>query len=180
MEINPNIKSILKGHNIDTDSGLLALMALYYNLNAEKVIPEEIMRKINLTNIVGKDYLSKTLKWNMPLFQGTEAGAFDWCSEWHVPFAQIGKQRATPTLIALVIRRMKEWFAKNPEYRKEDVFSARDLYFRTEQPQGKFVKTSHKFIQEGDISMLSIWCERVKELKEAPTAGTGLMKGKLM
>lgn len=180
MEFNPNIKSILKGNGIDIDSGLLALLALHHNLDAAKIIPEELLRKINLTKIIEKDYLSKTVKWNMPLFQGTESGAFDWCGEWLQPFKQIGRQAITPSVIATTVKRMKEWFAKHPEYRKDDVFAARDLYFRTEQPSGKFVKTSTKFIQEGDVSMLLIWCERLTELKEAPKKGTGTFKGRMM
>lgn len=180
MEINPSIKSMLKGAGTDVDQGLLYLLALFFKVQPTGIISMEIVRKVAQSRIIEVDHSSKSIKWNVPLFLGTEAGAFDWCSEWLQPFAQIGKQRVTPSGTALVIRRMKEWFAKNPEYRKEDVFAARDLYFRTEQPSGKFVKTSYKFIQEGDVSMLLMWCERVKELKEAPKKGTGIMKGKIM
>ena len=179
MEINPQVKAILKGNKIDETKGLLYLLALHFKLNPIGVIPEEDMRRIILCRIIEKDHLSNSIKWNYPLFAGTEAGAFDWCVEWMHSFSQIGNQRITPSSTAIVIRRMREWFSKNPEYRKEDVFAARDLYFRTERPSSKFVKTSYKFIQEGDVSMLLMWCERAKELKNTSTANP-LFKGKMM
>jgi hypothetical protein len=180
MEINPQIKAILKGCDVNMDYALLYLLSLQYGLNGSGAIPEEIVRKVALAKIVTKDYATNTLTWHIPLFSGTEAGAFDWVTDWLQPFNQIGKQRLTPSLTTTCVKRMKEWFAKNPEYRKDDVYAARDLYFRTEQPSGKFVKTSYKFIQEGDISMLTIWCERVKEQRGAHKSGTAMFKGKIM
>jgi hypothetical protein len=183
MEINPEIKAILKGSKIDVDQGILCLLSIYHNLDADRIIPEELMRKINLTKIIEKDYTSKTITWNVPLFTDQEAGAFSWVSEWMYPFGQIGGS-ARKGSVAIVTKRMKEWFAKNPEYRKEDVFAARDLYFRTEKPTMQFVKTSYKFIYEGEgamrVSMLSIWCERVKELKSTDKGVNPLMKGKIV
>ena len=182
MEINPEIKGILKGLKIDVEQGTLCLLSIYFNLDAERIIPEEIIRKINLTKIVEKDYLSKTLTWNIPLFAGEQAGNFAWVMDWMKPFGEIGGPARKGT-VKEVTAAMKQWFAENPEYRKEDVFSARDLYFRTEKPSGKFVKTSHKFILESDgakrTSALLLWCQRIKE-----TTGTGndnkFMRGEIM
>lgn len=183
MEINPEIKSILKSCKVHVDYGMLYLLAVYYNLDAKGAIPEEVFRKVNLTKIFDKDYTSNTIKWNIPLFAGQESGSFDWVKEWMHPFGTIGTPARGGT-VKEVITRMKEWFAKNPEYRKDDVFAARDLYFRTEKPVGAMVKTSHKFIYDGvgtmKTSMLLFWCERVKELGNTKSTTNPLMKGKIM
>lgn len=183
MEINPDIKSILKSCKIDVQQGLLCLLAVYFDLDAEKIIPDDLMKKINFTKIMEKDYTSKTIKWNIPLFAGQEFGAFEWVNEWIKPFGEIGTpaRRGTPKE---VVARMKEWFSKNPQYRKEEVFAARDLYFRTEKPVGGIVKTSHKFIYDGTgasrVSLLLFWCERLRKLDNTDPLVNPLMKGKLM
>jgi hypothetical protein len=183
MEINPEIKSILKGCKIDVQKGTLCLLAIYFNLDGTGVVPEDLMKKINFTKIVEKEYTSNTITWNVPLFVGQEAGAFDWVNEWMHPFGAIGTPARRGT-VKEVITRMKKWFANNPEYRKEDVFAARDLYFRTEKPIGGMVKTSHKFIYEGvgamEVSLLLFWCNKVKELGNTQGTTNPLMKGKIM
>ena len=183
MEINPEIKSILKGCNIDVQQGTLCLLAIYFNLDGTGVVSEDLMKKINFTKIAEKDYTSNTITWNVPLFVGQEAGAFDWVSEWMHPFGTIGTPARRGTARE-VITRMKEWFSKNPEYRKEDVFAARDLYFITEKPVGGMVKTSHKFIYDGvgtmKVSQLLLWCERAKELKDTDKGTNPLMRGKII
>lgn len=183
MEINPDIKAILKGCKIDYNQGTLCLLAIYFNLDADKIIPDALLKQINLTKIIEKDYTSNTIVWNIPLFVGQEGGSFDWVQEWMHPFGAIGGPSRKGTTRE-VITRMKAWFAKHPEYRKDDVFAARDLYFRTEQPKGQFVKTSHKFISEGtgpmEVSLLLLWCERNKELANTNSSTNTLMRGKLM
>lgn len=182
MEINPQVKGILKQCKINVDQGILCLLAIYFKTSPDTIIPEEIIRKINLTKIIDKDYTNNTVIWNIPLFVGQEAGAFDWVVEWIKPFGKIGgpsrEGRASD-----VIKRMKDWFAKNPQYRKEDVFAARDLYFRTDKPTGQYVKTSTKFIIDGDgvkeVSLLTLWCERAAKVSNTNSANP-LMKGKLM
>ena len=182
MEINPEIKSILKGCKIDVQQGILCLLSIYFDLDAERIIPEDLIKKINFTKIIDKDYNSKTIIWNVPLFQGQIAGAFDWVKEWMHPFGTIGTPARAGTFKE-VVSRMKEWFSKNPEYRKEDVFAARDLYFRTEKPTGGIVKTSHKFIYEGTgamrVSLLTFWCEKAKQNKDVSTSNP-VFKGKLL
>lgn len=182
MEINPEIKSILKGCKIDVQQGTLCLLSIYFNLDAERIIPEDLMKKINFTKIIEKDYTSNTITWNVSLFVGEESGAFGWVNEWMHPFGSIGTPARRGTAKE-VIARMKEWFAKNPQYRKEDVFAARDLYFRTEKPVGGIVKTSHKFIYEGTgamrVSLLLFWCDKLKELKSTDTTVNPLMRGKI-
>src|SRR5688572_22495468 len=123
MEINPEIKSILKGCKIDVQQGILCLLSIYFDLDAERIIPEDLIKKINFTKIIEKDYTSKTITWNVPLFAGQEVGAFAWVNEWMNPFGTIGTPARRGTTKE-VIARMKEWFAKNPEYRIEDVFAA--------------------------------------------------------
>ena len=62
---------------------------------------------------------------------------------------------------------MKAFFAAYPEYRKDDVYEARDLYLRhVEHVLGRqYCMKSHKFIFDGAGAMkkseLLAWCEKV-------------------
>lgn len=182
MVFNEEIAKILSNYQIDDSLGKLCLLAIYHDLQADTIIPEDVLKKINLTHIVDKDYTTDTIKWNIPLFSGGIADPFDWVEDWMAPFGRIGGAARKGTKKEVMVR-MKKWFAANPEYRRDDVFAARDLYFRTEQPKAQFVKTSHKFITEGAgataTSMLLLWCEKVKESK-GPAGANPMMKGRIV
>ena len=183
MEFNPDVLELLDEYKIDRDTGLLCLLAFHFDLSAETTISEEVLKKINLTKIVDKDYESETIKWNIPLFGSSANDPFDWVGDWMEPFGK--RNPARKGVKKEVIARMKKWFATNPEYRKEDVFAARDLYFRTQNPDAKVIKTSHKFIKEGagaeSTSMLLMWCEKLKELQSKPNqTANSLAKGTIM
>ena len=183
MVFNPEIKAILREAKIDESQGLLCLLAIFFNLEADTTISEEVLKRINITHIVEKDYSNGQLKWNIPLFEGGEAGSFDWVRDWMIPFKTYGgSQRAG--VFKEVQQRMKEFFAKNPEFRKEDVYAARDSYFRTATPVGQFVKLPHKFIYEGmgvsKTSQLLMWCERLKENQNTADGSNPMAKGKII
>lgn len=175
MTINPEVVEVLGEFHIDRDAGLLALLGIYYNLDIDKVVPEEVVKQINLTKIVEKDYTSNSIQWNMPLFKGQETG-FEWVSDWLQPFGRINPDRKGSPRDA--VTRMKDFFRKYPEFRKEDVYRARDLYLSTIRDP-KYLMKSHKFIFDGAGAMkkstLLEYCEKVKETS-APTN----IKGKLM
>lgn len=166
MNFNPEVIDILREAKINKSQGLLCLLAIHFDLEADTIINEEVMKTINMTHIVEKDYNTNQLKWTIPLFENGEAGAFEWVTDWVKPFKDIGGP-ARAGVKKEIVARMKEFFTKNPEYRKEDVFKARDLYFTTVKPRGEMVKSPHKFIYEGmglaKTSMLLLWCEKVKE-----------------
>lgn len=176
MELNNEIVEILKTHKIDKDQGLLCLLGIFHELEIETSIPHEVVRAVTLTKIVEKDYTNKTIKWNIPLYSGQQT-AFDWVGDWIEPFGKINPERKGTKRDC--ISRMKKFFSENPEYRKEDVFKARDMYLSTiKDPQ--FLKLSHKFIYEGSgafkSSMLLQWCEKLKEKSPINPITTGLIK----
>lgn len=168
MEFNEQIASILKEHNIDVDAGYLCLLGIYHGLDIDSVVPEEVVRAINLTKIVEKDYSNPNkavIKWNLPLFKGQEF-AFEWVKDWIEGFGKVNPDRKGSHKDSL--SRMKLFFTQNPEYRKEDVYNARDLYFlRLSNP--KYCMHSHKFIFDGAGAMkkstLLQYCEEVKKSK---------------
>lgn len=178
MEINKQIIDILKDSNVDVDSGLLYLLGVYYNLDVDAIIPDHIIYNMNSLKIVVKEYETNTIKWNVPLYAGEET-AFSWVSDWIQPFGRMNPDRKGS--IKDCTARMKFFFQQNPEYRKDDVYAARDAYLSTvKDPQ--YLKSSHKFIYEGSGTHrtypLLQWCEK---LKESSNATVNLnMKGKLM
>ena len=176
MELNNEIVEILKVYKIDKDKGLLCLLGIFHELDIEVFIPDDVIKAINLTKIVEKDYNTGTIKWNTSLYSGQQT-AFDWVEDWIKPFGQINPERKGVKKDCIV--RMKKFFADNPEYRKDDVYRARDMYLRTvKDPQ--YLKSPHKFIYEGAgtlrSSILLQWCEKAKESTPTLDPLKGLIK----
>lgn len=160
MEINKEIYEILKEFNIDTDDGLLVLLGIYFKLDVDRVCPEEIVKAINTTKIVEKDYAKKRLQWNVPLFQ-EQVTEWDWVKKYNDKFGKMNPSRKDA--LGDVTTRMIEWFKKYPQYRVEDVKRATQSYMSTvKDPQ--YLKSSAKFIFDGagamKKSLLLSWCEK--------------------
>jgi len=173
MEINPTIKQILTQYNIDVDEGILVLLGIYFKLDVDRILPEEAVKAVNITHIVDRDYNLSTINWNMPLFNGEEiVNNWNWVIDWIEGFKRMNAERGGSWRDA--IKRMQEFFKIYPEFRKKDVFAARDLYFsRVRDP--RYVMHSHKFIFDGQGAMkkstLLQYCEEVvkgKQSKEDP------------
>lgn len=176
MEINQNIVKVLKEFKIDKSKGILCLLAIYFDLEPESMIDEETIKAINLTKIVDVDFTRKRLLvWNMPLFKGEEHN-FEWVrTEWLPMYAKINPARAGSSIEA--IKKMQQFFAKFPQYRKEDVLKATQNYLSTIK-NGEYLLGSNNFIltKDGAIekSELLGWCEKLETTKGVQ------MKGKIL
>jgi hypothetical protein len=88
-------------------------------------------------------------------------------NDWIKKFKNFNPERAGSPKDA--ITRMKHFFSENPEYRKDDIYAATDLYLKTiaATMDKKFCMKSHKFIYDGagmmKKSTLLEYCEKVKE-----------------
>lgn len=175
MNINPEVVEILKEFNINRDAGLLCLLGIYHELDVDTIVPEDIIKAINVTKIVDRDYDSKTIVWNIALFEGQEV-AFGWVKDWMEAFKRMNPDRVGSYRDA--VPRMKAFFAKYPEYRKDDVYKARDAYIATVK-ESKFLMKSHKFIFDGQGAMkkstLLEFCEKV-----ATVGNTSNQRGKVI
>jgi hypothetical protein len=113
------------------DEALLYLLSIHYSLESQ-CFNEEIIRTVNLTKIVERDYHTTPVKlvWNIPLF-GTaamnEEEAWQWVNlEYRPIFSTINVVKAGDKRGC--IGKMKKFFAANPEVRKDDVIAAARLY----------------------------------------------------
>lgn len=176
QQLNPQIRDILIEHKINTSIGALILLGIYYNLDISKLDKEEEIKAINLTKIVEKDYRNNdAIKWNVPLF-ATQATPFDWVSDWMTPWNKYPDKKAT---LKDVLSRMQKFFAENPDVRKEDVYKARDAYFRTVNDP-KFLIMNHYFIfKDKGADRTSTLHKWVQHVKQASTAATN-QKGKIV
>lgn len=178
MEINPEIVTILRQHKMDKDTGILALLAIYFNLNPDYIVPEEIVKGINLTKIIDKDYKRNTIVWNVPLFMGQQT-EWEWVEEWNKKWnVNPARKDSNPD----VRRRMQEFFKKYPHIRIEDIRKATDLYFRNlTSPQ--YLMGSAKFIFDGvgaaKKSTLLAWCEKILT-STTPTGENSGQKGTII
>ena len=164
-KLNENVTRSLNSNGIG-DEGILYLLAIYFNLDV-KCIPDKIQKKVNLLKVVERDYdtASFSIKWNEPLFEGdspTES-YWDWVDDWRKLFKRVNAERDGTKKYC--ITRMKKFFSKFPEYRKEHVMVATKAYLST-VTDGQYCKKAHKFIFEGsgvnEYSLLLEWCERMK------------------
>lgn len=172
MTINGEIDVILEeaGMNIDNqmDTGKLYLLALYHGLDTS-VIPEVIVRKVNHTKICERDYGSKTIKWNTPLFD-TPGMVVDtgWAwvtTEFRDLFYQIRKDAAGDP--KSVMKKMKKFFSEHPEVRKDEVIAAANLYlseFRTGSQNSKYLQKADYFISKQDAGIVSSRLEQYLEI----------------
>lgn len=170
MNINPQIKVILNQYGIGEEDGLAYLLAVFFNIKPS-FIPTLLVQKVNTTNILGVDEDRKTL-WNVPLFEGTSTTElkWDWVLIWQSKFKEINKERGGTSRFC--VTRMKAFFAKNPDVRKEDVIEATKMYFRSLN-SADYLTTSHYFISKGvgkaETSLLEEWVDKYKNaLKEVP------------
>lgn len=177
MVINIEIKEIIEESKVDIHKAVLYLMCIYHNIDSSMYlnITEAEITELNLLKIVERDYKTNTTKWNIPLYTG-EATEFDWVRDWMKPFKEMNRDRAG--VFATCLKRMKWFFSNYPQYRKEDVYLARDMYMRSvTSPQ--YVMKSHKFISDGagvnKNSELLGYCEQLKE-----NDTTSSVKGKLV
>ena len=146
MKINQDIKDTLKEGGVNMGEGLLYLLGIYHGLEKQaELISEKVQKSVNVLKIVERDYDNGTVQWNIPLYEGEQTD-FDWVVEWHKPFGQLNRERKS--VAKDCIKRMKQFFADNPDVRKEEVFKARYYYLNSvENP--KYLKKDIKFIYEG-------------------------------
>jgi hypothetical protein len=176
MELNPEVFRILKENKIDKSEGTLCLLAIYYKLDADRVCSEEVIKAINTTKIVDRDYTNNSIQWNISLFTG-QMTEWDWVKLWNNRW-NVNMSRKAGN--ADVTKRMQEWFAKYPQYRKDDVQKATDMYFAS-QRDPQYLKNSAAFIFDGagamKKSILLSWCEK---LGSTSNDSGSMQKGKVI
>lgn len=170
MEINKEIVDLLKKNEIPPVSGLLYLLGHHFKLDVEKVFPTEFTQSIDDLGII------TATGWTLPMFD-KQPKAFDWVRDWIKPFGERNPERKGVTRDC--VTRMQKFFSEYPEYRKEDVYKARDMYLATvKDPQ--YLKSPHKLIFEGNgvmrTSLLLQWCEKASEAIVKGNPMRGLVK----
>lgn len=169
MKINLKLKSIFDEFAIDYDEGILYLLSIFFHLKINEEKFEETIKKVNFAKIVERDYETKTVIWNTPLFEGTNVeNNWDWVISWRNLFKDIRPDRAGT--LNLCLTRMKQFFAKNPHVRREDVLKATQLYLET-VTDSAYLTSAHYFIKKdkgtNEQSKLEEFIEIVLDRKKA-------------
>lgn len=150
--INPKITEILNQHHIDPNLGKLHLLCLYHNIDDRSISSEEIMKRVNLTKIVERDYEQReNLIWNIPLYedQPKSEGEWEWVLSWRVLFGELRPDAIGNRKNCLI--KMKKYFAEHPSIRQADVAAATNLYldkFRNNRTQVKYLQMADYFISK--------------------------------
>lgn len=173
--INQEILEILREFKIFPADGICYLLSVFYGYEPT-YIPDEVKKKIHATNIIKKSEKGNSIDWNIPLFEGQET-SFKWVETEYVKLFK----DANPSKgghVREATARMKKFFAKNPEIRKEDVIEATKFYiYNTES---KYLRLPHYFIEKGvgasKTSDLAEWVEKHIMLKDHFTHRTSLTK----
>jgi len=142
MTINDKILETLTEFNIKKDDAICYLLSLYYGYKPT-YFPDDFKSRMNTTKIYEAD--NKTLKWNIPLFEG-QVTKFSWVENEYVPlFKEANDARGGH--VRESIARIKKLFAKNPEIRDTDVIGAAKMYIRN--TDSKYIMFPHYFIEKG-------------------------------
>ncbi len=162
--ISEKVRERLKEYQINEDAALLYLLGVYYNLNTKDHIPEEIIKQVNFSKIVTRDYDTEvpTVKWNIPLFEGEETeSAWNWVLEWRDLFKAIRGDAGGDKKACII--KMKKFFAANPDVRQHEVFEAANLYL----DDFRYRKTNLKFLQQADYFISKAVVEENKSVKRS-------------
>ena len=162
MNINPQIRAVLAQYAIPVEDGVAYLLSIFFNCRPSYT-PTLLIQRMNVTNILGIDS-NREVVWNIPLFEGESQTKWNWVKDWNAEFGLINKKRKAPDKD--VITRMKAFFADNPDVRKEEVYGATRMYFRTLN-NAEYLISSHYFISKGvgrdRTSALEGWVEKYRE-----------------
>lgn len=172
MTINSEVKSILTAYNIPVNDGLSYLISVYFDTKPSYT-PDIIVQKVTRTGIVSLDDKTKTLQWNIPLFD-EQLTNFEWVgTQWVTMFEKANKDRKGG--VKECTARMKKFFATNPDVRKDEVIGATEMYIKSVL-NVNYLTTSHYFISKGSgadrTCQLFQWIEKYRE------AGTGGFTGR--
>lgn len=165
MELNKNLKQHLNDVE-KKDEGILYLLSAFHALEVD-CIPQSTIRQVNATGIVERDLDNGVLQWNVPLYESQNIdNVWSWVDEFRDKFKRVNPERSGTKQTC--IQRMKKWFSENPQYRKEDVLEATDMYLRV--TDSRYIMKAHKFIYDGigvmKNSTLSEWVEKYIERKD--------------
>ena len=165
MELNKEIRRALVDV-ADKDEGILYLLTAYHALDVQ-CISQATMRQVNACNIVQRDHRSGTLQWNIPLYSNQNTDdIWSWVNDFRDKFKAKNQDRVGTKKTC--VARMKQWFRENPQYRKEDILGATDMYLRITDP--RYIMKAHKFIFDGagvmKNSTLLEWVEKYVEREQ--------------
>lgn len=163
--LNPELLEIIRDNRLPMDDTVGILILIHHNVKPS-YLPQELISRIYATGIVRFDPVSKTHDWKHSLYEGG-LNNYDWITSWMDLFKAVNKERRGSK--AAVVKRMKDFFANNPQYTVEQVMSATRNYLRG-VTNPTYCKTSHKFIKEQDGSSMLL------EQLELLTPGRGTYK----
>jgi hypothetical protein len=171
MRINPQINQVLTEFGIPVNDGVAYLLSIHFDCRPSYT-PPNLIQRINVTNILGISS-KKELLWNVPLFADENADEkWHWVIAWNKSFKDLNSKRTAPDKD--VIKRMKAFFADNPDVRKEEVIGGTKLYFSSLN-SAEYLTSSHYFISKGvgrdRVSNLELWVNRYKEIMSNTSLG---------
>ena len=160
MQINSEIKDILKEFQIGQDDGISYLLMKYFDVKPT-YIPDLLIQKMNRTGIYFMDN-NNSFQWKIPLFDDQQT-AFSWVKSDYVQlFVDANPDKRGNGNSS--VRLMKAFFASNPDVRKEEVIEATKMYIRNND--SKYIRLSHYFISKGrganKIEELKDWVEKYR------------------
>ena len=169
MEINNQIRERLMKLKIAYPDGLSYLLAVYFKCTQAEHFEASFKAKMisaGIFEIKGSDTI-----WTVSLFRDQEIN-FEWVKEFRLKFKE--KNRARAGSLSSCTTRMKEFFAKNPHVRKEDVMRATDLYIASVNDYQYITVSQHFIFKDKGVnktSPLEDWIEDVFEEKDTDLVG---------
>lgn len=171
---NKKVIQIIEKYGFDVHNILIYLVSLHFNLKPS-CIPDSIKIQTNITGIIKRDYNKGVVIWTMPLFNSQlqilpdSDERWEWVNtDYRKLFRDISITKGGDK--ESCIKKIKQFFAENPDVRKEDILMATNRYIAqfadgTNNPV-YMVKANYfisKILKGVQQSLLSEYLEIVKE-----------------
>ena len=165
MIINEDLLKHLTDVGLPQRDVIPYLLSLYFGYQAT-YIPDILKAKVFAQGIIKED--KEGLIWLYPLFEGTQSDdSFDWIQSEYIKLFTTANPSKKPFKRECRAR-MKDFFKKYPQYRKDDVIEATKLYLNS--TDYRYIRDPHYFISKGSgveaTTDLLTWVETVYEKRK--------------
>lgn len=147
--INPTIEKLIEENEIPRGLALLYLLKIYFEINEDQPISQEVITKVNFLKIVEKE--GEIVKWNIPLFSNNPIiEDMSWIEEYRNLFREV-----KPSSIGSrtgVYTKMGKFLKNNPTVTPDQILQATEIYVDELKTGGstQFIMNADNFISRQD------------------------------
>jgi hypothetical protein len=145
MTINEAVRKHLAKYKIPEHQGILYLLAVYFELDAESIVPEEVWKQVAFSKIIEREYISKKTIWNIQLFNEIKTTDMRWVINWRQIFGELKESAAGDPTACMA--NMEKFIKNHPDITIDEIVGATKLYVSEFNATNlDYLQTAHYFI----------------------------------